>query len=205
MLIRNIYFKILKKVQLFYSARSFIHKDSTVESGSEFVNSYMNRHSYIGYKCTILNTHIGSFCSIANNVTIGGISHPMHFVSTSPVFLSHKDSVKKKFAHHNYLPMIETVIENDVWIGEGVHVKAGVTIATGAVIGMGSVVTKSIPSYAIYAGNPAKLIRYRFDEITIQELLDCQWWTWTDEKLKSYGKYFNDPQKFIDTVQKGNI
>lgn len=99
---------------------------------------------------------------------IGGAMHPIHFVSTSPVFLSHSDSVKVRFAHHDYLPIIKTEIGHDVWIGQGAFVKSGVTIGTGAVVDMGSVVEKDVPPYAIVGGDPANVIRYRFDADVIQ-------------------------------------
>lgn len=203
MFIINLYFKFLKKIRLTYRKNSNIDKSSVIEAGTVFVNSTMNRHSYVGYDSTILNTNIGSFCSIANRVVIGGAMHPMHFVSTSPVFLSHKDSVKSKFSHHEYLPTIVTNIGNDVWIGEGTYIKAGVKIGNGVIIGMGSIVTKDIPSYTIYAGNPAKFIRSRFDDIIIEELLLSEWWNWSDDKLKQYGKYMNNPTDFINKLNEG--
>ena len=64
------------------------------------------------------------------------MAHPAHFISTSPVFLSHKDSVRTKFAHHGYLPLLRTEIGADVWIGEGAFVKAGVRVGYSAIIGM---------------------------------------------------------------------
>ena len=75
-----------------------------------------------------------------------------------------------------------TVIENDVWIAANVCIKQGVTIGTGAVVGAGSVVTKDVPPYAIVAGVPARIIRYRFNEETIQKLLDSQWWRMTKKE-----------------------
>lgn len=137
--------KLLKKVRLPSIKNSHVDKTSKIEAGTSFINSTMARHSFCGYDCTILNTDIGAFCSIASNVKIGGAAHPMHFVSTSPVFLSHKDSVKTKFARHDYLPMVRTRVGHDVWIGEGAFIKAGVCIGTGAVVGMGAVVTKDVP------------------------------------------------------------
>jgi acetyltransferase-like isoleucine patch superfamily enzyme len=72
----------------------------------------------------------------------------------------------------------DVTIGNDVWIGQHVTILSGVTIGDGAVIGAHSVVGKSIPPYAIAVGNPARVIRYRFDEKTIEMLLKIQWWNW---------------------------
>lgn len=75
---------------------SMLGFDSKIESGTSFVLSSLGDYSYCGYDCNIVNSDIGKFCSLSNRVVIGGASHPIHFVSTSPVFLSHKDSVKAK-------------------------------------------------------------------------------------------------------------
>lgn len=189
--------KLLKKVRLPSIKNSHVDKTSKIEAGTSFINSTMARHSFCGYDCTILNTDIGAFCSIASNVKIGGAAHPMHFVSTSPVFLSHKDSVKTKFARHDYLPMVRTRVGHDVWIGEGAFIKAGVCIGTGAVVGMGAVVTKDVPPYAIVAGNPARVIRKRFSDEMIQSLLATAWWDKGDAELTLLGSYINDPDEFI--------
>lgn len=73
----------------------------------------------------------------------------------------------------------------------------GVTIGDGAVIGAGSIVTKDVGPYEIWAGNPARFIRKRFDDETIEKLLESQWWNWDDEKLKMYGEKFQSPEEFV--------
>jgi acetyltransferase-like isoleucine patch superfamily enzyme len=196
-----LYSKSLKKIRGSALSNSFVHNSSKVHAGSALVNSNIDRHSFCGYDCSIINCNIGSFCSIASKVSIGGLGHPMHFVSTSPVFLSHQDSVKTKFARHDYLPMIRTEIGADVWIGEGVLIKSGLHIGHGAVIGMGAVVTRDVPPYAVVGGNPAQLIRYRFNEDVIKKLLDSRWWTWSDDRLHKFGPYMNDPDKFLQQVR----
>ena len=193
--------KVFKKLRGSAVLRSTVAVTAKVEAGCSIVNSFFGIHSFCGYDCTIINTEIGSFCSIANKVTIGGAAHPMHFVSTSPVFLSHKDSVKAKFAKHDYLPKIETKIGHDVWIGEGAFIKAGVEIGTGAVIGMGSVITKNVPPYAIFAGNPARLIRYRFDDKIIKRLLATEWWLLSEQDLARYGQFIDKPQVFLEALE----
>lgn len=195
-------FKILKKFRGIAIKNAVIHPSAKLESGTVFINSSIDRHSFCGYDCNVLNVDIGPFSSIASKVSMGGAAHPMHFVSTSPVFLSHKDSVKTKYAHHDYLPIVQTVVGADVWIGEGAYVKAGVTIGHGAVVGMGAVVTKDVPPYAVVAGNPAKLIHYRFDKNIIDNLLMLKWWEFDDAKLMRLGKYINSPEKFIEEAKK---
>lgn len=185
--------KFLKKIRLRSITNSFIDSTSKVEAGSTIVNSSFDKYSFCGYDCQIINTTIGSFCSIANNVIIGGAMHPIHWVSTSPVFYKGRDSVKKKFSNHLRPEDQRTVIGHDVWIGQNALIKQGVNIGTGAVIGMGSVVTKDVDDYSIVAGNPAVLIRKRFDDETVKKLLESEWWNKNDKQIQEFGKYISDP------------
>src|SRR6185312_1217704 len=92
--------KVLKKIRGSSIINSKIDKTSKVESGSHIVNTTFDRYSFCGYDCEIVNCDIGSFCSIANNVKIGGGMHPMQWVSMSPVFYEGRDSIKAKFSKH---------------------------------------------------------------------------------------------------------
>ena len=190
--------KFFKKLKGKAIRNSSIHPSSKVEAGSEIENSSFDKHSFCGYNCEINNAEIGSYCSIANHVIIGGGMHPMDWVGTSPVFYYGKDSVKAKFSEHIRLEPKRTYIGNDVWIGERAMIKQGVTIGHGAVIGMGSIVTKDVLPYTIVAGSPAKEIRKRFDEITIEKLLKIQWWNFSEPDLKKYAKYFKSPSQFLE-------
>lgn len=93
--------------------------------------------------------------------------------------------------------MVRTSVGNDVWIGEGVFIKAGIKIGDGSVVGMGAVVTKDVAPYSIVAGNPAKLIRFRFDHEVIDALLKMKWWDLPDYELRRLGPAFNDPQAML--------
>lgn len=196
--------KLVKKSRFSSIVNSSIHGTSKVESGCNIVSVRMDKYSFCGYDCEIIDTEIGPFCSIANNVVIGGAMHPIAWASTSPVFYKGRDSVKKKFEVFPRDNGERTYIGHDVWIGGGAYIKQGVRIGNGAVVGMGSIVTKDVPAYAIVAGNPAKLIRMRFDDETIEKLEKSQWWSLPDEKLQQYSYLIKDPQKFAEAILSDN-
>lgn len=193
--------RLQKKMRLSAIRNSKVHKTAAIEGGSQIVDSTMGRHSFCGYDCVLLNVDIGSFCSIADNVYVGGSAHPMHFVSTSPVFLSHRDSVKAKFSKHDYHHMPRTRIGNDVWIGYGARIKAGISVGNGAVVGMGAVLTRDVAPYTVVGGNPAREIKSRFPEEIVKALLASEWWTYSDEQLREAAVDFKDPEKFIKRLE----
>lgn len=190
----NIFFKKIRGSAI---SRSSFDFDTKVEAGSKIVSSSFGKHTFCGYECVIINASIGSFCSLACNVTIGGAAHPLAFLSTSPVFLSHKDSVKTKYSLHDYLPQIRTEIGHDVWIGDGAYVKAGVKVGHGAVVGMASVVTKDVPPYAVVGGNPARILKYRFRPEVIEALLRWAWWDLSAAELQALGPLTHDPEALL--------
>jgi acetyltransferase-like isoleucine patch superfamily enzyme len=192
--------KLFKKVKGRSIKNSIIHKTSKVEAGSQIINTIFDKHSFCGYDCQIVNCEIGSFCSISNNVIIGGGRHPIEWVGMSPVFYEGRDSVKAKFSIHERKSNEKVIIGHDVWIGQGVLIKQGVTIGTGAVVGMGTVVTKDVAPYSIVVGNPSREIRKRFNDLTIQKLLDSKWWNFSNKKLTNYAVFFKDPKLFIDKL-----
>ncbi|AEQ97957.1 CatB-related O-acetyltransferase [Xanthomonas oryzae pv. oryzicola] len=128
---------------------------------------------------------IGAFCSIADGVLIfGGGEHRLDWVTTYPLRIALNSPGAGQDGHpHTKGP---TVIGNDVWIGHGAIVLSGVTVGDGVCVGAGAVVSKDVPPYAIVAGNPARVVRMRFDEQVIARLLEIRWWQWPIEKIRAF-------------------
>lgn len=127
---------------------------------------------------------IGKFCQIASGVTfiMNGANHLQDSVSTFPFAIFGEDW-KDAMEGKSYPTKGDTEIGNDVWIGFDATIMPGVKIGDGAIIGSKSVVTKDVEPYSIVGGNPAKLIRKRFSEEKIAELMEMQWWDWSVDEI----------------------
>ena len=189
--------KIFKKLRFAACKNSSFEHDTAFCSGSTILNSSFGCHTYCGYDCKIYYAKIGRFTSIGDNVCIGLQNHRMDLISTSPCFISHKDSVRFKISNKELDEPQQTIIGNDVWIGDRAIIKAGIELGDGCIVGMGSVVTKNVPPYSIVAGNPAKIIRYRFDRETINKLLEYKWWDLSDKELKALQGFNANQEEFI--------
>lgn len=174
-----------------------IDKTAKVGTGSNCINVKMGRYSYMGKNNSVCNTSIGSFCSIASYCAIGGGDHPIDSVSTSPVFFEGRNIFGKHFSQIHKELNKEVVIGNDVWIGENVFVNSGIKIDDGAIIGAHSVVTHDVPPYAIVAGTPARILKYRFEQDEIARLLEIKWWYWTDKNLRECADKFKSVNVFL--------
>jgi len=155
---------------------------------------------------------IGRYCSIGEEVQIGRQNHPLHLISTSPAFYLYSDLFDvgtgfrgaKDYASYRFEHKVpptrarETHIGNDVWIGHGAYIAAGVTIGDGAVVAAHSVVTKPVPAYAVVAGNPAVIKKYRINPYFISPMLRCQWWRFAPWQLAHLD--LGDPMGFIAGV-----
>jgi virginiamycin A acetyltransferase len=137
---------------------------------------------------------VGKFCSIAEDVKIiAGGEHDYRNISTFPL-KDRLQGAKLPIRHKGAI-----IIGNDVWIGTGAIILAGVKIGDGAVLGAGSVVTHDVPAYAIVAGVPARVIKFRFTPSQIEKMVKIAWWNWTDEKIVENIDYFyGDINDFIE-------
>lgn len=129
---------------------------------------------------------IGSFCSIARNVSIQEFNHRYDRLSTYHM-------------HHNIFKETRTSdlysngpveIGNDVWVGTQCVITSGAKIGNGAVVAANSVVIGEVPPFAIVAGSPARVLKFRFDEARIKEIEAMQWWDWPIEKIKQHKQLF---------------
>lgn len=130
---------------------------------------------------------IGRYCSIGEDVKIITSSHDTSYPCINFVFQA---SVTN---NHYPAKIADTEIGHDVWIGDNAIILPGVTVGNGAVIGAGSVVTRSVGDYEIYAGAPAKFIRWRIDRELIGPMLQVSWWDWDDIAVKKNKDFFSQP------------
>ncbi len=158
--------------------------------------------SYVGTGCDMERTFIGKFTSIAPEVICGMGSHPLDYVSTYPGFYANNNSGSVWFGTiHPTDEFLPVEIGSDVWIGTRVIIRGGVKIGNGAVVAAGAVVTKDVPDYAVVAGVPARVLKYRFDQSLVEELLESKWWDLSESKLRALSKYFNNPSVFLSHLK----
>lgn len=156
---------------------------------------------------------IGRYVSMGENIQLGRHNHPSDWISTSPMFyLNSKmfdvgDTFSNAVDYHNYktradlpynVPVLPTEIGHDVWVGHGAYIRPGVKIGVGAIVAAHAVVVKDVPPFAVVAGNPAVVKKFRIPEKNIEPLLETKWWEyapWTLRELK-----IEHPEHFIDQV-----
>jgi acetyltransferase-like isoleucine patch superfamily enzyme len=157
---------------------------------------FIGAFTFMGGRQTELR-HIGSigrFCSIAYNIMAGVEEHPHDYLTPNPAFmrafswkqmeqfLADNDEIlartSKEWRVRAHKRFARITIGSDVWIGEGALIRRGVTIGDGAVVAARAVVTRDVPPYAIVGGNPAKVLRYRFEPAVVDALLQLNWWSY---------------------------
>lgn len=178
---------------------------------------YLNRNSQIGpdvtvgkylgmnADCYIARATIGAYCAIGARTSINPFNHPIDWLSINE-FQYHPNSFDWVPEYNDFERLSRTpdmfkraTVGNDVWTGHNVNILSGVNVGDGAVIGAGSIVTKDVPPYAIVAGVPAEIKKFRFPEKTIERLLRLKWWDL--ELLDLSGLPFRDVEGCLDRVE----
>ena len=146
----------------------------------KFEEHVIHHYEFLGDKLII-----GKFCQIASGIKIimNGANHRMNSVTTYPFNIMGGGWEQFTPALEDLPLKGDTVVGNDVWIGQNVTVMPGVNIGDGAIIAANSVVTKDIPAYCVAGGNPCKIIKKRFDDELISYLQEIKWWDWSPEKI----------------------
>ncbi|MBZ5488376.1 Vat family streptogramin A O-acetyltransferase [Halomonas aquamarina] len=153
------------------------------EGPERFERNVLYHFPFIGDKLVI-----GKFCAIAKDVTfiMNGANHKTSGFSTYP-FQIFGQGWEKVMPEADELPYKgDTEVGNDVWIGFEATLMPGVKVGHGAIIASKSVVVADVPAYSVVGGNPARVIKYRFDESTIHELLEIAWWEWSADKITAH-------------------
>jgi acetyltransferase-like isoleucine patch superfamily enzyme len=178
--------------------RTYLGQNCKIYLKARMNNVIIGNYTYISENSIINNTIIGKFCSIGPNLISGWGTHPTNGISTHPMFYSIAEQNGMTLSSENktkeYLPIR---IGNDVFIGMNVTILDGIMIGDGAIIGAGAVVSKDIPAYAIAVGNPVKIVKYRFEDEIIENLIKIEWWNFNKEDLVLIEKYFFDISDFI--------
>lgn len=149
--------------------------------GAENFESHVTHHyDFIGDKLII-----GKFCAIAKGIEfiMSGANHRIDSITTYPFNIMGNGWEKSAPSLSDLKLKGDTIIGNDVWIGQNVTILPAVHIGDGAIIGANSVVAKNIPPYSVAVGNPCEVKRKRFDEDLIEYLLKIKWWNWDAEKI----------------------
>lgn len=150
------------------------------EDSENFERNVLYHFPFIGDKLII-----GKFCAIARGVkfVMNGANHKLSGISTYP-FQIFGNGWEKVMPSPDDLPYKgDTIVGNDVWIGYDVLIMPGVEIGNGAIVASGSVVTANVPAYAVVGGNPANVIKMRFDAEAIKKLEEIAWWDWPVESI----------------------
>ena len=150
------------------------------QNPEDFESRVTHHYDFLGDKLII-----GKFCAIARGIefVMNGANHRMNSATTYPFNIMGRGWEKCTPTLDDLPFKGDTIVGNDVWIGQNVTVMPGVHIGDGAIIAACSVVAKDVPPYTIAGGNPCRVIRQRFDDELVSYLLDLKWWDWSAEKL----------------------
>lgn len=185
--------------------------DNFIGRRSKIVRCSFGRGSYVADACEMRDCRIGRYCCIGPEVKTVTGRHPLKYASMHPFFYSVLNQIgntyveEDLFEEHAYVDRehrFQVEIGSDVWIGAGVRILGGVHIGDGAVVAAGAVVVKDVGPYCIVGGNPARLIRKRFDEKTIEGMLHIRWWEAEESILRQKAALFTDPARMLRAFER---
>lgn len=204
-------------------APAYLHGIMRLNAGARIIKStirgplFLNKNSQVGpdvdvgkysgmnESCFIARATMGAFCAIGARTAINPFNHPSDWLSINE-FQYHPNSFDWVDEYNDFVRLERTpdmfkhvAVGNDVWTGHNVNVMAGVSVGDGAIIAAGSVVTKDVPPYAIVAGVPATIKRFRFPERTVERLLRLKWWDLELSQLS--GLPFRDIDRCLDMIE----
>lgn len=189
------------------------HNIKDLVSIDNYERTYCGKYSY-GPLCNHwLVKRVGAFCSFAQGTDVVQ-NHPIQYISTHPFlyYSSHASDIYNSYNEYSrspwFFPDIEPMGEqykfrkitvgNDVWLGANVIITNSANIGNGVIAAAGAVITKDVPDYAVVAGVPAKIIRYRYTADQIEKLNQIRWWDWSDDNIKLYySDFYEGIESFI--------
>ncbi|MBQ2883879.1 MAG: CatB-related O-acetyltransferase [Alphaproteobacteria bacterium] len=211
----DIYMELKNRVLEYFQEEKIIELEQMELLSNFYIKTEIGKHSY-GSLCRphVMIKSIGAFCSFAQGVECV-VNHEMNYVTTHPMiyqgkYFEEKDYPNELFIHEAYYfpgidPKSEKIkkqkkitIGNDVWLGQNVIITNSSNIGNGVVAAAGAVITKDVPDYAVVAGVPARIIKYRYTEEQIKALNKIAWWDWSDDEIRErYEDFYLPIEEFI--------
>ena len=204
-----------QNVRTFEDGRMVIGPQSSVTNADVVGHFYLHAHSHInnvrigdyfnmGLFSYIANAEVGNYCALGNRLSISAFGHPTNWLSTHEFQYRDTTATYGESLFNNQENLLKdttrsTKIGHDVWMGDNAVILRGVTIGDGAVVGAASVVTKDVEPYAIVAGNPARLIKFRFNSDVIATLKQIKWWDLPMQALR--GIDFSDIDQALSDLK----
>lgn len=179
-------------------------KYNAVYEATALTNVTLGDFTYVSSGCRVNNTTVGKFSCIGPDVLCGLGKHPSRdFVSMHPVFYSLLAQSGITFSSEEaFAEFKDIAIGHDVWIGARAIILDGIVIGNGAIIGAGAVVTSNVPPYAVVAGVPARVLRYRFESRQVDTLESSKWWDWDENFLRNNYLSFQNIENWQQLCEK---